>query len=228
MQTLSRARENTFNIRTASLKATLNGRRTDEMRQYFNEEKKKRERKNPVKMQTLSRTHHHLHNSFILLLQKPLFRPEEKSLSSISLSVLRAKTERKRYRKGVSFPFSSAEKIKKNRGEHPKKRKTKFFQHRLHGPKFSLSMMMRANKNAPPPFNKQRERRVDFKLAQKQPNVFYCYSASGRARVWTRCGSDRARFPDARERANFSLRNFFSFSFCFWARKSFFRSQNSG
>ena len=162
--------------------------------------------------------------------KEPLFI----SLSlSLSLSVLRAKTERKRYRKGVSFPSSlpAAEKIKKTEGRAPKKReKTKFFQHRLHGPKFSLSMMMRANKNAPPPFNKQRERRVDFKLAQKQPNVMDCYNASGRARVWTRCGSDRARFPDRdkeREReTNFSpLQNFFSFSFCFWARKLFFGSQ---
>ena len=60
------------------------------------------------------------------------------------------------------------------------------------------------------PLNKQRERRVDFKLAQKQPNVMDCYNASGRARVWTRCGSDRARFPDEKERAHFfsPLQNF--------------------
>jgi hypothetical protein len=185
------------------------------MCQYFNEEKKKRERKKctSLLLRTLSRaarTHHHLHNNF-LLLQKPLFFGRKKRASlhlSLSLSVLRAKTERKRYRKGVSFPSSLPQKIKKTEGRAPKKREKK---------NSSNTVCMRANKNAPPPpFNKQRERRVDFKLAQKQPNVFYCYDASGSARVWTRCGSDRARFPDERERerANFSLQNFFSFSFC--------------
>jgi hypothetical protein len=56
------------------------------------------------------------------------FRTEEKSLSSslsLSLSVLRAKTEREKdIEKGVSFPSSlPPKKDKKNRGEHPKKRK---------------------------------------------------------------------------------------------------------
>jgi len=208
------------------------------MCQYFNEEKKKRKRKKctSLLLHTLSRARreHIIFTTTFFFSSKSHFFDGRKEPLFIFLSLslcFEGKNRAKKISKRRIFSlFSSTTRKdkKKQRGEHPKKRKTKFFQHRLHGPKFSLSMMMRANKNAPPPFNKQRERRVDFKLAQKQPNVFYCYDASGRARVWTRCGSDRARFPDARERANFSLRNFFSFSFCFWARKSFFRSQNSG
>jgi len=161
-----------------------------------------------VKMQTLSlaRAREHIQHSntaFFSFFLKATFNGRRKELS-LSLH-FRAKPERKRYRGGVSFPSFISEKIKKNKHP-PQKREKKFslfFQHRLFlpprfgwGPKnVSLpTMMMCAQTNAPPYNKQQRERRADFKLAQKQPNVMHCYDASGRARVRTRCGSDRARF----------------------------------
>jgi len=184
-------------------------------------------------MQTLSRTHHHLHNSFILLLQKPLFRPEEKSLSSISLSVLRAKTERKRYRKGVSFPSSlpPPEKIKKNRGERPKKReKTKFFQHRLHGPKFFSLMMMRANKNAPPPLLTNNANVAWTSNSRRNNQTYFIVTARAEERA---CGRDVGqtervfRTERKREREQISPFKIFSPSFLlFFGHESF--APNSG
>jgi len=178
-------------------------------------------------MQTLSRTQH-LHNSF-LLLQKPLFRPEEKSLSSISL-FRGAKTERKRYRKGVSFPFSSAEKIKKNRGEHPKKRKTKFFQHRLHGPKFFSLMMMRANKNAPPPLLTNNANVAWTSNSRRNNQTYFIVTARAEERA---CGRDVGqtervfRTERKREREQISPFKIFSPSFLlFFGHESF--APNSG
>jgi len=155
---LSLARENTFNIRTASLKATFNGRRTE-----------------PLSL-------------------------------SLSLSSFQGKTREKKISRRRIFSLFHFRKDKKKQAPPPKKRKkilpllptpSLFLPPRFGwGPKnVSLpTMMMCAQTNAPPYNKQQRERRADFKLAQKQPNVMHCYDASGRARVRTRCGSDRARF----------------------------------
>ena len=137
---------------------------------------------------------------------------------SLSLCFEGKNRARKRYRKGRIFSLFSSppKKDKKNRGEHPKKRKKNSSNTVCTDQNFLWWWWWCAQTKTLPPLDKQRERRVDFKLAQKQPNVFYCYDASGSARVWKECGSDRARFPDERERerANFSLQKFFSFSFC--------------
>ena len=159
-------------------------------------------------MQTLSlaRAREHIQHSntaFFSFFLKATFNGRRKELS-LSLH-FRAKPERKRYRGGVSFPSFISEKIKKQ-APPPKKRKkilpllpTPFVSPSSFwlGTKKCFSSdddVLCAQTNAPPYNKQQRERRADFKLAQKQPNVMHCYDASGRARVRTRCGSDRARF----------------------------------
>ena len=83
---------------------------------------------------------HHLHNNFLLLLQKPLFRRKKRASLHLSLSLSLfwgQKQSEKDIEKAYLFPSLPPEKIKKTEGSTQKKRKTKFFQHRLHGPKFS-------------------------------------------------------------------------------------------
>ena len=158
-------------------------------------------------MQTLSLSRARTHSSQQLSSSPKATFDRGKELS---LQIFFLKQREKDIEKAYLFPLSRQRDKKKPEESTQKREKNSPFQHRLHGPKIFFRRW-RCAQTKTLPLNTQRERRVDFKLAQKQPHVLNCYDASGRARVWTRCGSDRARFPDEKERAHFLCLVFFSF-----------------
>lgn len=175
-------------------------------------------------MQTLSRTQH-LHNSFLLYF---FDRKKRASLQSLCFEGKnRAKKISKR--RIFSLLFSRKDK-KKQRGERPKKRKTKFFQHRLHGPKFFSLMMMRANKNAPPPLLTNNANVAWTSNSRRNNQTYFIVTARAEERA---CGRDVGqtervfRTERKREREQISPFKIFSPSFLlFFGHESF--APNSG